>query len=91
MLLSAPSGMYLVFLDVGQADAAFIRTQQGGDYFVDGGRERSVSQVTDFVISNGYTPDAAFVSHTDADHFSGIKALYEKDMLEKSLLFISGI
>ena len=84
VLLGVPSGMYLVFLDVGQADAAFIRTQQGGDYFFDGGRERSVAQVTDFVVSNGYTPDAAFVSHTDADHFSGIKALYDNDMLKKA-------
>lgn len=82
-MLISPAKMYLVFLDVGQADAAFIRTEQGGDYFIDGGRERSEDEIIDFTIRNGYTPEAAFVSHSDADHFSGIKALYDKGLLSK--------
>lgn len=82
-MLITPAGMYLVFLDVGQADAAFIRTEQGGEYFIDGGRERSEDEIIDFTIRNGYTPEAAFVSHSDADHFSGIKALYEEGLLSK--------
>lgn len=82
-MLITPAEMYLVFLDVGQADAAFIRTEQGGEYFIDGGRERSEDEIIDFTIRNGYTPEAAFVSHSDADHFSGIRALYEKRLLTK--------
>lgn len=82
MLLN-PTGMYLVFLDVGQADAAFIRTEQGGEYLIDGGREQSEDEIIDFTIRNGYTLEAAFVSHSDADHFSGIKALYENGLLNK--------
>ena len=82
-MLISPAEMYLVFLDVGQADAAFIRTEQGGEYFIDGGRERSQDEIIDFTIRNGYTPEAAFVSHSDADHFSGIRALYEKGLLTK--------
>ncbi len=84
VLLSVPAGMYIVFLDVGQGDAAFIRTQQGGEYFVDGGREKSASEVADFTVRNGYTPDAAFVSHSDSDHFSGIKELHDRGMLKKA-------
>ena len=83
VLLSVPAGMHLVFLDVGHADAAFIKTQHGGEYFIDGGREQSAEEIIDFTIRNGYTPDAAFVSHSDADHFCGIKALYEKGLLKK--------
>ena len=40
VLLIQPRGLYVAFLDVGQADAAFIRTAQGGEYFIDGGRAR---------------------------------------------------
>ena len=83
MLLVRPSGLYMVFLDVGQGDAAFIRTAQGGDYFIDGGRENSAEEMVSFTIRNGYSPDAAFVSHTDDDHFCGIVALYEAKLLDK--------
>ena len=83
MLLVRPTGLYMVFLDVGQGDAVFIRTVQGGDYFIDGGRESSADEVVSFVVRNGYTPDAAFVSHTDDDHFYGITALYEAGLLDK--------
>jgi competence protein ComEC len=78
-----PHGMIVTFLDVGQADAAFIRTAQGGEYLIDGGREQSAAEVSDFTIRSGYTPDAAFVSHTDDDHFSGIVALYDAGLLDK--------
>ena len=84
VLATQSHGMYVAFLDVGQADAAFIRTAQGGEYFIDGGRERSADEVVDFTIRNGYTPDAAFVSHSDADHFSGIVALYDAGLLSRA-------
>ncbi len=83
MLVSRPSGMVLVFLDVGQGDAAYIRTAQGGEYFVDGGPERSANEVVSFAVRQGVTPDAAFVSHTDSDHFTGLVALYDAGLLHK--------
>ncbi|MGI5848533.1 MAG: DNA internalization-related competence protein ComEC/Rec2 [Christensenellales bacterium] len=83
ILTIQPQGMYLVFLDVGQADAAFIKTEQGGQYFIDGGREQSADEVVGFTIRRGYRPNAAFVSHTDDDHFSGIVALYDAGLLKK--------
>lgn len=82
-VLTVRSGMYMVFLDVGQGDSAFIKTDQGGEYFIDGGRERSSREIVDFTKRNGYTPDAAFVTHTDDDHFAGIVALYEARLLKK--------
>ena len=83
VLLMKPAGMYTVFLDVGQGDAAFIRTARGGEYFVDGGRPQSVDEVVSFTVRNGITPDAAFVSHTDDDHFAGLVALYQQGLLKK--------
>lgn len=83
VLLSQPAGMTLTFLDVGQGDAAFVRTAQGGEYYVDGGPPKSADEVVGFTARNGITPDAAFVSHTDDDHFAGLVALYEQGMLHK--------
>ncbi len=83
-VLSGFNGMYVVFLDTGQGDAAFIKTRQSGEYFIDGGREASAKEIVNFTIRNGYTPEAAFISHTDDDHFSGIKALYEAGLLKKA-------
>lgn len=83
LLLARPAGMYLAFLDVGQGDSAFIRTAQGGEYFVDGGRPESAEEVVDFTVRSGINPEAAFVSHTDDDHFAGIIALYDAGLLRK--------
>ena len=83
MIVSVPAGLYIVFLDVGQGDAAFLRTAQGGIYAIDGGREQSADEVVRFAVRQGMLPDAAFVSHTDGDHFSGLVALYEAGLLSK--------
>ncbi len=83
LLLFRFSGLYIVFLDTGQSDAAFLRTEQGGEYFIDGGNEASAREIISFTVRNGCSPKAAFVSHTDTDHFSGIKALYEEGLLNK--------
>lgn len=82
-LLGAHRGLYMVFLDVGQGDAAFIRTEQGGEYFIDGGDEGAAAEVVDFTIRNGYVPEAAFVSHPDADHISGVASLYEAGLVRR--------
>mgnify|MGYP005851951201 CR=1 FL=1 len=77
-------GMYVAFLDVGQGNAAFIRTQQGGQYFIDGGGQNSSGEVVSFAVRNGCRIGAAFVSHTDSDHFAGITALYREGLLKKA-------
>ncbi len=83
LIMTQPTGMAVTFLDVGQGDAAYIRTAQGGDYFVDGGPQSSADEVVSFAVRNGIAPDAAFVSHTDDDHFTGLKALYSSGILKK--------
>jgi len=83
VLLARPAGMTITFMDVGQGDAAFVRTALGGEYFIDGGPLKSGEEVVSFTARNGISPDAAFVSHTDDDHFAGLVALYDQGMLHK--------
>ncbi len=83
ILVSGFNGMYLAFLDTGQGDAAFLKTEQGGEYLIDGGNENGAREVLSFTKRNGYTPDAVFLSHSDADHISGIIALYEAGLVNK--------
>lgn len=83
LLLARPAGMYLVFLDVGQGDAAYLRTARGDDYFIDGGRPERAEEVVDFAVRRGISPEAAFVSHTDDDHFAGLVALHQAGRLSR--------
>ncbi len=83
LLIPGALGMYVVFLDVGEGDAVFLRTLQGGEYFIDGGREQAAQEVLSFAVRKGITPDAAFVTHTDSDHFAGIVRLYDEGLLNK--------
>ena len=83
LLLARPAGMYLVFLDVGQGDAAYLRTARGDDYFIDGGRPESAEEVVDFAVRCGISPEAAFVSHADDDHFAGLVALHQAGRLSR--------
>lgn len=50
---------------------------------MDGGPKSSADEVVSFAVRNGIAPDAAFVSHSDDDHFTGLKALYDSGMLKK--------
>lgn len=82
-ILTRFDGMYVVFLDTGQGDAGFFKTEQGGEYFVDGGNTLGAEEVLSFALRNGYAPDAAFLSHSDEDHISGIVKLYEAGLIHK--------
>lgn len=50
---------------------------------MDGGSPQSAEEMVDFTIRNGINPDAAFVTHTDDDHFAGIVALYDAGLLDR--------
>jgi competence protein ComEC len=63
-------------LDVGQGDAAYIKTPQGVDVLIDAGRGqqvlRSLSRVLPFYDR---TLDVVVITHPDADHIGGLPAL----------------
>ncbi len=71
------------FLSVGQGDGIFVRTDNGVNIFVDGG-STSVKQVgkyriIPFLKSEGVKKiEYAVVTHTDADHISGLQEMIEQ-------------
>lgn len=83
-------------LDVGQGDGSFLCTESGTTIFIDGGSS-DVSQVGKFRIlpflkSKGIRHiDFWFVSHTDADHISGLIEVFEENYKIRNLVFAEGI
>lgn len=70
-------------LDVGQGDGIFIRGPNGGTYLVDGGssdvKEVGTYRLEPFLKSQGESAlDYVFVTHGDADHYSGIAEWIEQ-------------
>lgn len=73
-------GMELDILDVGQGDGSFLRTGGGDTVFVDGGSTGAgkvgIYRILPFLKYRGVREiDYWFVSHTDADHISGLREL----------------
>ncbi len=73
-------GQMTAFLDVGQGQCVFIRSSDGQTMIYDGGstdvRETGRYRIMPFLDYYGTgLVDAVFVSHGDADHYSGILEL----------------
>ena len=70
----------VTFLDMGQGDGIFMETHSGNTYLIDGGSSdvKNVGQyrLVPFLKASGvWELDYAIVTHTDADHISGLKEL----------------
>ncbi len=69
----AQTNLTIVFCDVGQGDAIYIRTPMGADILIDGGRD---SKVIACLESNmpifDRTIELVFATHPDADHITGL-------------------
>ena len=82
--LSATRGLTLIFLDVGQGDAAAIRTPRGAWVVVDAGpagegRDAGRSVVAPFLAAQGVRRiEALFLSHAHLDHYGGMPALLDR-------------
>lgn len=89
-------GFELDVLDVGQGDGIFLRTEDGSNVFFDGGSS-SVSavgsyRILPFLKYNGVRRiDFWFVSHTDADHVSGLIEILESGYPVEYLLFADAV
>lgn len=73
----------VTFLDVGQGDGIFVRTNAGETYLFDCGSssEQQIGKYTliPFLKYQGVSRiDAVFISHPDADHYNGILELLEQ-------------
>lgn len=81
-----------VFVDVGQGDCIHFRTEDGGNYLVDGGGSirYDVGRKTlePYLLKNGATAaDGAFVTHLHTDHYRGIAELCREGMVKKLFLY----
>ena len=77
-------GFELDVLDVGQGDGIYLHTKEGTNFFFDGG-STDVSKVgtyrmLPFLKAKGVKKiDYWIVSHTDADHISGLKEILQAE------------
>lgn len=67
------SGLEVLFLDAGQADAAVIRAEEVY-YLMDVGED---STMADHLLDSGIRPAGIFLSHPHADHAGGLKEIIE--------------
>jgi len=67
-------GAQVVFLDVGQGDATFIRAPEGQIALIDGGRgqARLEELLEDLGMTPGDAIDVMIASHADFDHIGGL-------------------
>lgn len=73
--VAIPDGLQVTFLDVGQGDAALIRTQEGMNVLVDGGKDPRLLERK--LRSRGVGRlDAVFLSHPEEDHAGGLPAAF---------------
>jgi competence protein ComEC len=69
-----PAGLEVTFLDVGQGDAAIIRTPEGGTILVDAGEDPD-EVATDLARLGVRRLDLVVASHGHADHVGGFPAV----------------
>ncbi len=91
LLVPKHFGFELSMLDVGQGDGIYISTP-GGTAFVDGGsssvKEVGKYRIRPFLLAKGIRSiDFWLVTHTDADHISGLKELLEEGYPVHTLVF----
>ena len=82
LLFRNQTGIEVTFLDVGQGDCIYMRSETGKHYLIDGGSTSKTKvgeyQITPFLKSRGVGKlEAVFVTHGDKDHYAGIEELLE--------------
>jgi len=68
--------LHIIFCDVGQGDAIFIRSPQGADILIDGGPDESVlSCLGNNMPFWDRDIELVFATHPDADHIAGLESV----------------
>ena len=90
--LLAQTSTTVTVLDVGQGDGMYLHTKEGTNFFFDGG-STDVSKVgtyrmLPFLKAKGVKKiDYWIVSHTDADHISGLKEILQAEYEINHIVF----
>ncbi len=81
-------GLQLTFVDVGQGDAAFLKTENGESWLIDGGEDDSFdSELLPFLNAQGIDClDYAVVTHYHSDHTGGIFQLLKSGKIKTLIL-----
>lgn len=83
-----PDGkLHLVFCDVGQGDAIYIKTPKGSDILIDGGpNEKVLSCLGRHMPFYDRTIEMMVLTHPHADHFTGLTFVLERYNVKKIVL-----
>lgn len=87
-LTSLPDGkLHLVFCDVGQGDAIYIKTPRGSDILIDGGpNEKVLSCLGRHMPFYDRNIELMVLTHPHADHFTGLTFVLERYSVKKIVL-----
>lgn len=85
---SAATGLLLqvAFLDVGQGDAAWLKTPDGWDILIDGGKESEGPGLVSYLQNHGVADiEVLILSHPHADHVGGLVTVLENMDVDQAL------
>jgi len=79
VLVKTNSPFEIVFLDVGQGDAIYIKAPNGNQMLIDGGRDKSVLRELAKVMPwDDRFIDVVVATHPDADHVGGLVSVADR-------------
>ncbi|OGK31047.1 hypothetical protein A3F29_02455 [Candidatus Roizmanbacteria bacterium RIFCSPHIGHO2_12_FULL_33_9] len=81
------SDSFVVFCDIGQGDAAYIRLANKTDVLIDAGPDRKILQcLGKYMPFFDKTIELAFISHPQKDHFGGFEHILDRYSIDLLIL-----
>ncbi len=79
-VFSFPDGkLHIVFCNVGQGDAVYIRTPKGSDLLIDGGpNDKVLTCLGKYMPFYDRTIDLVLLSHPESDHITGLVSVIQR-------------
>lgn len=79
--------LVVYFLDVGQGDATLIRTPDGNDILIDGGRDNTVvTKLGQYLPFYDRDIEVMILTHPDSDHVTGLIEVLRRYRVEKIMM-----
>lgn len=91
-VFTLPDGkLHIVFCDVGQGDAAYIRTPSNQDVLIDGGpNEKVLSCLGKYMPFYDRTIDVVVLTHPQKDHLQGLISVVQRYQVNNFVIGIVG-